>query len=178
MSQLGPQQFEIPISDQLFPTLNPSDPIIGIAPSALVPVTIPWNLQRTELAKDKEVAFGPIRWSGAGTGPHAVYAEKTIGGAREKIGTVSWSIDTVCYQSVQTSGANHRWLITPCPILSRTFTPLQGAPQTTEITKNPQPCPGNWVKTPLGVSAAVAHSLTLTTPPSAAAKSKTRNAKG
>lgn len=156
MPDLGPQQFDIPISDQLFPTLNPDDPAIGIAPSALVPVTIPWNLQRTELAKDQAVTFGTIRWSGAGTGPHDVFAEK-LGGQREKIGTVSWSIDTVCYQTVQSNGGHHRWLITPCPILSRTFTPLSGAPETTEAARNPQPCPGNWVNTPPEVAAALAH---------------------
>ncbi len=157
MANLGPQQFEIPLSDQLFPTLNPNDPVAGIAPAALVPVTIPWNLQRTELAKDKDVAFGKTRWSGAGTGPYDVFVDKQLGN-REKIGTVSWSIETVCYQKIQANGDHHRWMITPCPILYRTFTPLTGAPQITEVAKNPQVCPGSWVNTPPEVIAAVAHS--------------------
>jgi len=156
MPELGPQQFDIPVDDQLFQTLNPDDPIIGIAVGALVPVTVPWNLERTELTKD--VVFGPTRWTGAGPGPHDMYEER-LGGKREKIGTVTWTVDTTCTQLVQTNGDQHRWLVTPCPILSRTFTPLSGAPQITEVMKNPQPCPGNWVPTPPAVTAALAHSL-------------------
>jgi hypothetical protein len=146
---LGPQQFDIPISDQLFATNNPNDPIIGIASSALVPVTIPWNTKRTELEKDKdgkakEVVFGKIKWSGARTGPHAVYEEQ-IGGKRVKVGTISWSIETTVYQEFQQQGAQRRWRITPCPILFRTYKPLKGPAEVTEVAKNPQPCHGRWV---------------------------------
>lgn len=159
MSNLGPQQFEIPISDQLYQTYNRNDPPEGIAPSVLVPVTIPWNLARTELSKDKAVTFGSARWSGAGTGPHDVFGEKIkLGDTRVKIGTVSWSIETTCYQTIEVNGGHHRWLITPCPILFRTFTPLGGAPQTIEVARNPQACPGSWVNTPPEVTEALAHS--------------------
>jgi hypothetical protein len=145
----GPQQFDIPISDQLFPTNNPKDPIIGIAPSALVPVTVPWNAQRTELEKDKdgkikEVVFGKTKWSGAGTGPHDVFEEQ-IGGKRVKVGTISWSIETTVYQELQQRGNERRWRVTPCPILLRTYKPLDGPAETTEVAKNPQPCHGKWV---------------------------------
>ena len=144
----GPQQFEIPLSDQLFPTYNPADPVIGIAPSALVPVTIPWNAERTGLdkvdGKDKEVVFGKIKWSGAGTGPYDVYTEQ-IGGTRTKSGTVAWSIETEVSQELETVGARRRWRITPTPTLFRTFTPLQGAADVTNVASNPQVCYGNWV---------------------------------
>jgi len=105
MTNTGPQSFEIPISDQLFQTLNPADPIIGIASSALVPVTIPWNKERTALAKDadgedKEVVFGKIKWSGAKTGPHPVFEEQLLG-QRVKVGTISWAIETVVHQQWQ-----------------------------------------------------------------------------
>ena len=156
MPTLGPQQFEISISDQLYQTHNRNDPPEGIAPAAVVPVTIPWNLQRTELAKDKEVAFGKVRWSGAGTGPHDVFKEVIkLGDSREKSGTIAWSVETVCYESVETKGTQHRWLITPCVILFRTFTPVSGAAQTIEVSKFPKPCPGSWVATPAEVNAAI-----------------------
>lgn len=149
MANTGPQSYEIPISDQLFQTLNPADPIIGIAPSALVPVTIPWNKERTALAKDKEgedkeVVFGKIKWSGAKTGPHAVFEER-LGGQRVKVGTISWAIETVVQQEWQQLGDKRRLRVTPCPILIRTFTPLQGSPDITEVAKNPQPAYGAWV---------------------------------
>jgi hypothetical protein len=160
MSNLGPQQFDIPVSDQLFQTLNPNDPIIGISVSAWVPVTIPWNLQRTELVKDKEVTFGKVRWSEAGPGPHDLYEEK-LGGRREKVGTVTWSVETVSYQTVQENGPHHRWLITPCPILMRTVVRTGAGSGSVEVMKNPQPCPGKWVNTPPEVSAALAHSARL-----------------
>ncbi len=156
MPNLGPQQFEIPLSDQLYQTLNPADPIIGIAPTVMVPVLVPWNLQRTELTKD--VSFGKARWSGCGTGPHDVFEERLqLGNTREKIGTVSWSVETVCYQTVQSNAGHRRWLITPCAILLRTYTPLSGTPQTVEALRNPQPCPGHWVNTPPEVTAALEH---------------------
>jgi hypothetical protein len=157
MPTLGPQQFEVDLSDQLFRTYNPADPIIGISVTATVPVIIPWNLARSELEKDKDVIFGFTRWSGAGAGPHDVYVEK-LGGLK-KIGTVTWSIDTTCYKTVQGTDNHHRWLITPCPILSRTFTPLSGAPQIVEVMKNPQACPGIWIDTPSQITALLANSL-------------------
>src|SRR5258708_20686431 len=102
MANLGPQQFEIPVSDQLFQTMNPADPIIGIAPDVHVPVTIPWNANRTDLAKDKDnndkpVVFGKAKWAGAGPEPHDIYEEQ-IGGQRVKGGTVTWSVDTEVFQ--------------------------------------------------------------------------------
>ncbi len=158
MSSLGPQQFEIPLSDRLFQTLNPADPIIGIAPTVMVPVLVPWNLQRTELAPDKEVTFDQPRWSGCGPGPHDVYEERLqLGNTRVKTGTVTWSVETVCYQTVQTNAGHHRWLITPCAILLRTYKPLSGTPQIVEALRNPQPCPGRWVNTPPEVAAALEH---------------------
>lgn len=148
MANSGPQQFEIPISDQLFITLNPADPIIGIAPSALVPVTIPWNTERTALAQkdgqDKEVVFGKIKWSGAKTGPHDVFEEQ-LGGQRVKVGTVAWSIETEVFQDIQQLAGRRRLRVTPCPVLTRTFTPLQGAAESTMVARNPQPCHGQWV---------------------------------
>jgi len=149
MTNTGPQSFEIPISDQLFQTLNPADPIIGIASSALVPVTIPWNKERTALAKDadgedKEVVFGKIKWSGAKTGPHPVFEEQLLG-QRVKVGTISWAIETVVHQQWQQLGDKRRRRVTPCPILIRTFTPLQGSADATEVAKNPQPVFGKWV---------------------------------
>jgi hypothetical protein len=149
MANLGPQQFEIPISDQLFQTLNPADPIIGIAADAHVPVTIPWNKERTALAKgkgnqDKEVVFGKTKWIGAGPGPHDVFEEQ-LGGQRVKVGKVSWSIDTEVYQDWVQQGAVKRLRVTPCPILTRTYTSLQGASDDHVVAKNPQPCYGKWV---------------------------------
>ena len=165
MSPLGPQQFDVDVSDQLYRTYNPDDPIIGIAVTATVPVIIPWNLGRTGLEQDKDgedkkVTFGEIRWSEAGPGPHDVFGEK-IGGHLEKIATVEWSVKTTCYQTVQATAGHHRWLITPCPILLRTYSPLNGAPKTEEVMKNPQPCPGSWVTTPPQVTAILVNSQGL-----------------
>ena len=148
MANLGPQQFEIPVSDQLFQTLNPDDPIIGIAPDAHVPVTIPWNANRTDLAKDndnndKKVDFGKTKWAGAGPGPHDIYEEQ-LGGQRVKVGTVTWSVDTEVYQDWLQQGNMKRLRVTPCAILTRT-TILHGKTETTEVAKNPQPCFGQWV---------------------------------
>jgi hypothetical protein len=100
MPDLGPQQFDIPVDDLLFTTMNPNDPVIGISVGATVPVTVPWNLERTELTKD--VTFGDTRWTGAGPGPHDVFAAQ-LGGLLAKIGTVSWAVDTVCFQTVQSN---------------------------------------------------------------------------
>lgn len=148
MASDNPQHFEIPISDQLFQTRNPADPIIGIAPSAQVPVNIPWNQDRTDLVqikgKSAKVSFGKVKWSGAGTGPHAVYEDR-LDGKRVKIGTISWSIESVVYQEWLKQGNKRRLRITPCPILTRTFKPTGGAPESIEVSQNPQPCYGNWV---------------------------------
>jgi hypothetical protein len=62
-----------------------------------------------------------------------------------KVGTVAWSIATEVFQEIQQQGAMRRLRITPCPVLTRTYTPLHGTPDVTEVAKNPQPCHGQWV---------------------------------
>ena len=154
MSDYGPQAFEIQLSDS-FRTLSPTDPLVGIDVTAVVPVTIHWNLGRTELAprdelNEKDITFGSTTWQGAGPGPHDVY-EKKIDDRSEKIGCVTWSVTTDFYKVVQSSKDKFRWLVTPCPVLLRTFIPTGGSPQTTEVLKQPVPCPGNWSVLPKDV---------------------------
>lgn len=159
-AQLGPDVFEIQLSDS-FSTLNPNDPIVGIDLTAVVPVTVNWNLARTDLIstpEQKEVTFGEIRWEGAGAGPHDIFEEK-LGGQREKVGTVTWSITLEYYKIVQTNGGLHRWLVTPCPILYRTEVRSGQGTKKTEILKQPVPCPGAWVKTPKEVATAATRSI-------------------
>lgn len=165
MSQYGPQAFEIQLSDT-YRTFNPADPLVGIEVTAVVPITIQWNLGRTELIPrvdlgEKDVTFAPTRWHGAGAGPHDVYAIK-VGDRTEKIGTIVWSVTCDFYKEVQSNGGRFRWLITPNPILLRTFTPIGGSPQITEILKQPVPCPGNWLALPKEVQQSVAESLQFT----------------
>lgn len=47
MPDLGPHQFDIPVSDS-YPANNPADPSDDLKVSVEVPVTIHWNLGRGE----------------------------------------------------------------------------------------------------------------------------------
>ncbi len=144
--QYGPQQFELQLIDS-FPAYNPADPSDDIGVTVAIPVTLHWNLDRTELDKEKDVQFSPARWTGVGSGPHVVYEEK-LAGRIEKVGTVEWKVITEVLRRVETNtpGKKYRHVITPLVRLMRTFTPSNGgSPKVEEARTAASTVRGGWL---------------------------------
>ena len=148
-TDLGAQQFELPLSDS-YPANNPADPSDDLAVNVSVPVTLFWNLDRTELDQKKDVAFSDPRWLGSGQGPHPIFEEK-IGGTVQKVGTVEWKIITEVLRRVETNtpGKKYRHTITPVARLIRTFVPVNGgSPRIEEARQYSSTVRGNWIALP------------------------------
>lgn len=148
-TQHGPQQFELPLVDT-YPAYNPADTSDDISVSVAVPVTLYWNLKRTELDKDKDVQFSSPRWTQAGAGPHVVF-EKTLAGRVEKVGTVEWKLTTEVLRRVETNtpGKKYRHAITPLVRLMRTFIPSNGgSPKVEEARIASSTVRGGWIPMP------------------------------
>lgn len=146
---LGPQQFDLVIQDT-FATRNPADEVAEISPTATVPVTLFWNLDRTELDERKDVQFATVRWTGAGPGPHPVFAEGPTSAAR-RTGTVEWRLATEVQRRVEANaaGTKVRLIVTPLLRLLRTVTPADGGtPWTEEAGTASSTVRGNWTALP------------------------------
>jgi hypothetical protein len=145
----GPQQFELPLSDS-YPANNPADESDDLRVEVIVPVTLFWNLERTQLDEKKDVQFGAPRWLGVGSGPLPVFQQK-LAGTVEKVGTVQWTVITEVLRRVETNsaGKKYRHLITPLVRLIRTFTPSNGgSPSIEEVRQNSSTVRGDWISLP------------------------------
>lgn len=148
-NEYGPQQFELPLSDS-FPANNPADTSDDLTVAVKLPVTLFWNLERTELEEKKDVQFSAPRWLESGQGPHAVFEEK-LGGRLEKIGTLQWQVTTDVLRKVEThaGGKKYRHVIMPVARLIRTFTPANGgSPRIEEARMYSSTARGNWLSFP------------------------------
>ncbi len=148
MPDLGPHQFDIPVSDS-YPANNPADPSDDLKVSVEVPVTIHWNLGRTALEpkKNPDVEFEEARWTLAGPGPHNVYEEK-LGGSVVRTGVLKWKLATSVLRRVEKSpdGKKYRLVITPVVRLMSEFSPANGGSNIiTERYKNSATSRGAWV---------------------------------
>ena len=100
-------------------------------------VTINWDYNRTTLTP-AGIQFSGQVWLGAGAGPVDAFDFNPAGGP-VKIGTIKWSGTTLFQSAVQDdpTGPNYREVYTPMLRLYRTFTPLSGPPQITEVPQDP-----------------------------------------
>ena len=148
MPDLGPQQFDLSVSDS-YPANNPADSDDDLKVNVEVPVTIHWNLARTALEpkKNPDVEFEEARWSLAGPGPHQAYEEKP-GGTVAKTGVLKWKLATSVLRRVEKSpdGKKYRLVFAPVVRLVSQFSPANGgSDQIEERAKNSAVSRGAWV---------------------------------
>jgi hypothetical protein len=127
----GPLQFDKQVFDA-FNTQAPDAPVGGTYIVGTTSITLNWNPAGTELT-DQAVVFGNVRWDKSGCGPLPVY-DDAMGGGMKCSGTVAWATDTDVMKKLITDAATQRvrWAITPVIRLTRTVTPIDNGPPTSD----------------------------------------------
>ncbi|MFT3783841.1 MAG: hypothetical protein QM790_17665 [Nibricoccus sp.] len=142
-SGLGPLSFSLDFVDT-FDTCDPQAPLEGVEVNLEVPVTINWNLHRTDL-NDPAVSFGCGIWTKAGPGPHDLFADQVGLPNRKKVGTIEWSLTTKSERWVQKDAGRFRQVVTVTPLLLLTTRLLAtNTPQIGIRQSRPTPCYGAW----------------------------------
>jgi hypothetical protein len=95
-----------------------------------VQVTVNWDFHRR---KASGVKFASGMWLLAGKGPLDVF-KTTVNGQKKKVGTIAWAVVTGHEHRVETNAAQKKFrnIYVPWVRLTRTFTPANGTPPSTE----------------------------------------------
>ena len=145
----GPNRFNVDLFDT-FATNHPNDDDGQQRVHAIVGVTVNWDFNRTQVVTSQNnpagITFAKTQWLEAGQGPLAVYEDK-IGAGSTLVGQVKWDLFFDSYPVVENDAPQnrHRNIYVIVLQLLRTFTPVNGSPQTVLAVDNSQRDVGIWI---------------------------------